>query len=216
MERSMNCLLWSGEKGEASPISRWSDCETEPWSWLLKSEYFCSVNIYWAPTLLRNMTSVCFYQTDSWTTQHRYKQSKPKSNLKLLLQFSSVAQSCPTFCDPMNHSTPGLPVHHQLPELTQTHVHQVGDAIQPSPPLSSPSPPAPSPSQHQGLFQWVSSSHHLLLHKHMGINTDAAPDLLFSLSVMFNSSRPHELQHTRLPYPSLSPGVCSNSHPLSQ
>ena len=63
------------------------------------------------------------------------------------IQFSSVAQSCPTLCDPVNHSTPGLPVHHQLPELTQTHVHQVSDAIQPSHPLSSPSPPAPNPSQ---------------------------------------------------------------------
>ena len=59
----------------------------------------------------------------------------------------------------MNHSTPGLPVHHQLPEITQTHVHRVGDAIQPSHPLSSPSPLAPHPSQHQGLFQWVNSSH---------------------------------------------------------
>ena len=75
------------------------------------------------------------------------------------VQFSSVTQSCPTLCDPMNRSTPGLPVHHQLPEFTQTHVHRVGDAIQPSHPLSSPSPPAPNPSQHQGLFQWVSSSH---------------------------------------------------------
>ena len=73
--------------------------------------------------------------------------------------FSSVAQSCPTLCDPMNHSTPGLPVHHQHPEFTQTHAHRVGDAIQPSHPLSSPSPPAPNPSQHQGLFQGVSSSH---------------------------------------------------------
>ena len=72
---------------------------------------------------------------------------------------SSVAQSCPTLCDPMNCSMPGLSVHHQLPEFTQTHVHQVGDAIQPSHPLSSPSPPAPNPSQHQGLFQWVNSSH---------------------------------------------------------
>ena len=72
---------------------------------------------------------------------------------------SSVAQSCPTLCDPMNHSTPGLPVHHQLPEFIQTHVHRVSDAIQPSHPLSSPSPPAPNPSQHQGLFQWVCSSH---------------------------------------------------------
>ena len=75
------------------------------------------------------------------------------------LQFSSVAQSCPTLCDPMNRSTPGLPVHHQLPEFTQTHVHRVSDAIQPSHPLSSPSPPAPNPSQHQSLFQWVNSSH---------------------------------------------------------
>ena len=69
------------------------------------------------------------------------------------VQFSSVAQSCPTLCDPMNHSTPGLPVHHQLPEFTQTHVHRVGDAIQPSHPLSSPCPPAPNPSQHQSVFQ---------------------------------------------------------------
>ena len=76
-----------------------------------------------------------------------------------VFQFSSVAQSCPTLCDPMNRSTPGLPVHHQLPDYTQTHVHRVGDAIQPSHPLSSPSPPAPNPSQHQDLFQWVNSSH---------------------------------------------------------
>ena len=68
-------------------------------------------------------------------------------------QFSSVTQPCLTLCDPMNRSIPGLPVCHQLPEITQTHVHRVGDAIQPSHPLSSPSPPAPSPSQHQGLFQ---------------------------------------------------------------
>ena len=72
---------------------------------------------------------------------------------------SSVAQSCPTLCDPMNHSTPSLPVHHQLSEFTQTHVHWIGDAIQPSHPMSSPSPPALNLSQHQGLFQWVSSSH---------------------------------------------------------
>ena len=69
------------------------------------------------------------------------------------VQFSSATQSCPTLCHPMNCSMPGLPVHHQLPEFTQTHVHRVGDAIQPSHPLSSPSPPAPNPSQHQGLFQ---------------------------------------------------------------
>ena len=72
---------------------------------------------------------------------------------------SSVTQSCLTLCDPMNRSTPDLPVHHQLLEFTHTHAHQVGDAIQPSHPLSPPSPPAPNPSQHQGLCQWVSSSH---------------------------------------------------------
>ena len=82
------------------------------------------------------------------------------SNVKIkpFIQFSSVAQSCPTLCDPMNRSTPGLPVHHQLPEFTQTHVHRVCDAIQPSHPLSSPSPPDPNPSQHQSLFQWINSA----------------------------------------------------------
>ena len=73
----------------------------------------------------------------------------------LMCQFSSVAQSCPTLCDPMNRSTPGLPVHHQLPGFTQTHIHWVSDAIQPSHPLSSPSPPDPNPSQHQSLrMRW--------------------------------------------------------------
>ena len=75
------------------------------------------------------------------------------------IYISSVAQSCPTLCNPMNRSTPGLPVHHQLLEFTQTHVHRVSDAIQPAHPLSSPSPPAPNPSQHQSLFQWVNSSY---------------------------------------------------------
>ena len=82
---------------------------------------------------------------------------KPEASVSALLlpmnQFSSVAQLCLTLCDPMNRSTPGLPVHHQLLEFTQTHVHRVSDAIQPSHPLSSPSPLAPSPSQHQSLFQ---------------------------------------------------------------
>ena len=73
--------------------------------------------------------------------------------------FSSVAQSCPNVCDLMDCSTPGLPVHHQLPESTQNQVHRVGDAIQPSHPLSSPSPPAFNRSQHRGFFRWVSSSH---------------------------------------------------------
>ena len=84
--------------------------------------------------------------------------SPPTLNLSQCY-FSSVAQLCPTLCNPMNRSMPGLPVHHQLPEFTQTHVHWVRDAIQPSHPLSSPSPPAFNLPQRQGLFQWVSSSH---------------------------------------------------------
>ena len=76
-----------------------------------------------------------------------------------LLQFSSVTQSCPTVWNPMNRSTPGFPVHHQFLAFTQTHVHRVSDAIQPSHPLSSPFSPASNPSQHQSLFQWVNSSH---------------------------------------------------------
>ena len=77
----------------------------------------------------------------------------------LVFHFHSVCKSCPTLHNPMDHRTPGLPVHHQLPEFTQTHVHWVSDAIQPSHPLSSPSPPAFNLSQRQGLFKWVSSSH---------------------------------------------------------
>ena len=97
------------------------------------------------------------------------------------VQFSSVAQSCPTLCDPINCSTPGLPIHHQLPEFTQTHIHRVSDAIQPSHPLSSPSPPAPNPSQHQSfpmsqLFAWggqstgVSALASFLLKKSQGLS----------------------------------------------
>ena len=83
------------------------------------------------------------------------------SSFLLRLRFSSIQSlsRVPTLCDPMNHSMPGLPVHHHLPEFTQTHVDRISGAIQPSHPLSSPSPPAPNPSQHQGLFQWVNSSH---------------------------------------------------------
>ena len=80
-----------------------------------------------------------------------------KKRVQNAVQFSSFTQSCPTLCDPMNRSTPGLPVHHQLPEFTQ--IHWVGDAIQLSHPLLSLSPPVFSLSQHQGLFQWVSYSH---------------------------------------------------------
>ena len=104
----------------------------------------------WAPKSMRTLTAAmklkdaCSLEEKLW----------PNS-----VQFGSVTQSCPTLCDPMNRSTPGLPVHHQVPEFTQTHVHRVSDAIQPSHLLSSPSPPAPNPSQHHSLFQWVNSSH---------------------------------------------------------
>ena len=81
------------------------------------------------------------------------KKKKAERKTPIQYQFSSVTQSCPTLCDPMNRSTPGLAVHHHLPEFTQTHVHRVSDAIQPSHPGSSPSPPAPNLSQHQSLFQ---------------------------------------------------------------
>ena len=101
----------------------------------------------------------------------------------LLSSVRSVAQSCPTLCDPMDCSTPGLPVHHQLLEFTQTHLHWVGDAIQPSLPLSSPSPPAFNLSQHRGLFKWVSSPHQVarVLEFHMHVSP------LFWISFPFRS-----------------------------
>ena len=99
------------------------------------------------------------------------------------VHFSTVAQSCLTLWDPMTRSTPGFPVHHKLPEFTQTHAHGVGDAIQPFHPLSSPSPPAPNPSQHQGLFQWVNSSHEVakvlaFQLQHKSFQWTPRPDLL--------------------------------------
>ena len=90
-------------------------------------------------------------------------------HLSLLVQFSLVTQSCPTLSDPMDCSTPGFPVHHQIPELAQTHVHRVSDAIQPSHLLSSSSLPAFNHSQHQGLFQWVSSSHQVARESSWGL-----------------------------------------------
>ena len=106
-----------------------------------------------------------------------------KEKTPIQYQFSSVAQLCPTLCDPMNRSTPGLPVHHQLSEFTQTHVHQVSDAIKPSHPLSSPSPPAPNPSQHQGPFKWVNSLHEVdkvleLQLQHHSLQRNPRADLL--------------------------------------
>ena len=99
----------------------------------------------WRPRFLYLQSGLCAHPSSLYCNVNQETFSS--------VQFSSVAQSCPILCDPMNRSTPGLPVHHQRPKFTQTHVHRVGDAIQPSHPLSSPSPPAPNPSQHHSLFQ---------------------------------------------------------------
>ena len=108
-----------------------------------------------------HLTSHFRISVSRWVTTPLWLSGSIRVFLYRSVQFSSVTQSCPTLCDSMNRSTPGLPVHHQLPEVTQTHVHQISDAIQPSRPLLSPSPLAPNPSQHQRLFQWVNSSHEL-------------------------------------------------------
>ena len=107
--------------------------------------------------------------------RHTDGQKVHEKILSLIIQFSSVAQSCPTLCDPMNRSTPGLPVHHQLPEFTQTHVHRVSDAIQPSHPLLSPSPAAPNPSQHQSLFQCEESTLRMRWPKYWSFSFSISP-----------------------------------------
>ena len=109
----------------------------------------------------KNLRNSCeAYSREEWVPKRlrpnpRAKESFPFPDSSQLhsVQFSSVVQSCPTLCDPMNRSTPGLLIHHQIPEFTQTHVHRIGDAIQPSHPLSSLSPPAPYPSQRQSLLK---------------------------------------------------------------
>ena len=105
----------------------------------------------------------------------RAKTQWKKCLTSLAIQFSSVTKLCLTLCNPMNCSTPGLPVYHKLPEFAQTHAHQVGDAIEPSHPLSLPSPPAPNPSQHQGLFKWVSSSHQVKYWKYWSFSFSISP-----------------------------------------
>ena len=113
-----------------------------------------------------------YMYTYVWLSPFAVHLKLSQHSLLISYQFSSVAQSCSTLCNPMNRSTPGLSVHHQLPEFTQTHTHRVGDTIQPSHPLLSPSSPAPSPSQHQGLFQWVNSSHEVA--KSIGVSALAS------------------------------------------
>ena len=134
----------------------------DPYIWVGLCDQFWSVNCkqQWHVQLL---AEYLIYQLElSFSAMTARKASESGCSIihpGSSVQFSSVAQSCPTLCNPIDCSTPGLPVHHQLPELTQTHVHRVSDAIQPSHPLLSPSPPAFNLSQHQGLFKWVSSSH---------------------------------------------------------
>ena len=129
-----------------------------PWAekWIRKLWYIYTMEYYLA--IKKNAFESVLMR---WVKLEPITQSEvsQKEKHQYSIQFSSVAQSCPTLCNPMNCSTPGLPFHCQLPEFTQTHVHWVGDAMQPSHPLSSPSPPAFNLSQHQGLFQWISSSH---------------------------------------------------------
>ena len=105
------------------------------------------------------MWSLSHYPWCVYVDQHETQSSQSNPEEKYQVHFSSVAQSCPILCDPMDYSTPGPSVHHQLLESTQTHVHWVSDAIQPSHPMPSPSPPALNLSQHQSLFKWVISSH---------------------------------------------------------
>ena len=112
-----------------------------------------------AQCLVPGSCSACIFVGRMRRRMEEWISTQTLKEFKGSIQFSSVTQSCLTLCDPMDCSTPGLPVHHQLLEFTQTHVHWVGDAIQPSHPLSSPSPPAFNLSQHQGLFKWVISLH---------------------------------------------------------
>ena len=147
----------------------WTDPYEKVMQELLSSAYLCQHSVVFVANLgsyLLLKFGVVFFLRFFFPVQWRIPHFRnfclwwPSHWLKCLApQFSSVAQSCPTLFDPMNRSTPGLPVHHHLPELTQTQVHRDGDAIQPSHPLLSPTPPAPNRSQHQSLFQWVNSSH---------------------------------------------------------
>ena len=134
--------------------------ETPIFQLLIEGFWVCFCFFYWL------MLFICFV----WFTYKHFEYC----SFWIYIQFSSVTQSCPTLCDPMYRSTPGLPVHHQLPESTQTHVHCVSDAIQPSHPLSSPSPPALKLSWHQGLFKWVSSPYQVA-HSWSEINENVIP-----------------------------------------
>ena len=120
---------------------------------------FSVFNDLWHRNLNHVFIQIYLHFTLILCLSHMGRTSLTQNDLQKNFQFSSVAQSCPTLCNPVNCRTPGLPVHHQLPEFTQTHVHWVGDAIQPSHLLSSPSLPTLNLSQDPGLFKWVTPSH---------------------------------------------------------
>ena len=122
---------------------------------LLLPSVFPSIRVF------SNESVLCIRRTNYWSFTFNISPSNDYSGLMNMVQLTSVTQLCLTLCYPKNHSTPGLPVHHQLLEFIQTHVHRVGDTIQPPHPLSSPSPPAPNPSQPQGLSQWDNTSHEM-------------------------------------------------------
>ena len=160
-EKRIQTGEWTSDQG------LWADRGLWMWIWMCCQ---CSPSgdrhtstVGWACGFVANTcVSVCSPYLKEWIMEFEWANEKLLKIFVLHIlsvQFSSVTLSCLTLCDTMNHSTPGLPVHHQLPESTQTHVHWVSDAIQPSHPLSSPSPPALNLSQHQRLFQWVISSH---------------------------------------------------------
>ena len=136
----------------------WGSCRSVVSTWI-------TLFLQWS-TILQKVLTVWSKEKICFSTFHGKHTGTFLKITEIILmfssvQFSSVAQLCPTLCDPMNRSTPGLPVHHHLPEFTQTHIHRVCDAIQPSHPQLSPSPTALNPSQHQSLFQWVNSSHEM-------------------------------------------------------
>ena len=185
IQKSTNNKCWRGCRGKGTLLHCWWECKlVQPlwgtvWRFLKKLEIELPydpaiplLGIHTEETRSERDTCTPMFIATLFIIARTWKQPRcPSADewirklwyiyiMEYSVQFSSVQLlSHVRLCNPMNRSTPGLPVHHKLPEFTQTHAHQVSGAIQPSHPLSSPSPPAPNPSQHQGLFQWVNSSH---------------------------------------------------------